>query len=225
MTLTRTPEPRPEDPYQEAIEYQSMDHEAVNRKFVQELLSGHVGPRVIDLGCGPAGIPIELCNQAENIDVLAIDEEAEMLDLAKREVDSAGLLERVMLAQGDANDIDWLDEEAADTVISNSLIHHLDNPANGLATAVRLVKAGGRIFIRDLARPETESEIEDLVTQYCGEESTFAQQLFRQSLHAALNLSEVQKICGGLGIDTKRVQMSSDRHWTIDWTKPESDQG
>ena len=71
MTLTRTPEPRPDDPYQEAIEYQSMDHEAVNRKFVQELLSGHVGPRVIDLGCGPAGIPIELCKQAKNIDILA----------------------------------------------------------------------------------------------------------------------------------------------------------
>jgi hypothetical protein len=59
-----------------------------------------------------------------------------------------------------------------------------------------------------------------LVSQHCGDETDRAQQLFRQSLHAALTLEEIQKMCGGLGIQPQHVQMSSDRHWTIDWTKP-----
>lgn len=220
MAVPRTPEPKPEDPYREAIEYQAMDHSIVNRRFVEELLMGEVGPRVIDLGCGPGGIPIELCMQSSSVEILAIDEEPEMLDLAKRDIDAAGFLERIMLAQGDASDLDWLDEDSADTIISNSLLHHLDFPEKGLATAVRLVKPGGRIFIRDLARPTQESEIEQLVAQYSGQESLQAQQLFRQSFHASLTIEEITTMCESLGISGEHVQMTSDRHWTINWIKP-----
>ncbi|MGB1926034.1 MAG: class I SAM-dependent methyltransferase [Rubripirellula sp.] len=220
MPIPRILEPPPEDPYLESVEYQRMDHGEVNRKFVQELLKGPTGPRVIDLGCGPAGIPIELCMQSNRVEILAIDEEPEMLDLAKRDIDAAGFLERIMLAQGDASDIDWLDEDTADTVISNSLIHHMEHPEQGLETAARLVKPQGRIFIRDLARPDSNSEIEDLVKQYCGHESEQAQQLFRQSFHASLTIDEVRNMCGVLGIQPHHVQMSSDRHWTIDWVNP-----
>lgn len=219
MTLPRTPEPKPEDPYLESVEYQAMDHSEVNRKFVQDLLKGPTGPRVIDLGCGPAGIPIELCLQSSTIEILAIDEEPEMLDLAKRDIDAAGFLERIMLAQGDASDIDWLDEDAADTIISNSLLHHMEKPHLGLETAVRLAKPSGRIFLRDLARPDTDIEVEQLVQQYCGRESQNAQQLFRQSLHASLTVEEVRDLCVALGIAPESVQMSSDRHWTVDWVK------
>ncbi len=199
-----------------------MNHESVNRRFVEELLAGPIGPRLIDLGCGPAGIPIELCRQVEEVEILAIDEEVEMLELAKREIDAAGLLERVMLAQGDACDLDWLDSEVADTVISNSLLHHLDTPSDGLTTAVTLTKPGGRIFIRDLARPTSTDEVEQLVSDYSGKESDEAQQLFRQSLHAALTIDEIREIGRGLGIQNDHVQMTSDRHWTIDWAKPQS---
>ena len=108
----------------------------------------------------------------------------------------------------------------ADTVISNSLLHHLEQPRVGLETAVRLTRNGGRIFIRDLARPKTEAEIEWMVQTYSGNETENGQQLFRQSLHAALTLNEIQIIARGLGIPEDHVQMSSDRHWTIDWCRP-----
>ena len=106
----------------------------------------------------------------------------------------------------------------ADTVISNSLLHHLDAPQLGLATAIRLIRPGGRLFLRDLARPENEQEVERLVACYSGQESAKAQQLLRQSLHAALTLEEIRTMAGGLGIQPEHVQMTSDRHWTIDWS-------
>lgn len=227
MNLPRTPESATLSPRDEAAEYQAMDHQEVNRRFVDELLQGPVGPRVIDLGCGPAGIAIELCNRLETVELLAVDAEVEMLEIAKCEIDIAGLLDQITLQHADVTAMDDFDDAMADTVISNSLLHHLDDPRKGLGTALRLVRPGGRVFIRDLYRPESADQIERIVCQYAAGESDNAKQLLRQSLHASLTLAEIQEIADafgaqGLGISGNHVQMTSDRHWTLDWSRPES---
>jgi ubiquinone/menaquinone biosynthesis C-methylase UbiE len=194
-----------------------MDHSRVNSAFVDDLIaSGNVGPQVIDLGCGPAMIPIELCKRDPTVLVMGIDAEVGMLEIAKLEVELAGMLDRVILRHADASAMDDFEEQMADTVISNSLIHHLEQPEAGLITCHRLLCDGGRLFVRDLARPDSEQQVERLVSMYAGEESPAAQQLFRQSLHAAITIDEVRVILGGLGISERHVQMTSDRHWTID---------
>ena len=209
------------DTAQEADEYESMDHSAVNELFIDDLISaGDVGPQVIDLGCGPASIPILLAQRLPEVQVMGVDSAVEMLEVAKREIDFAGLLDRVFLEHADAKTLEHFGDEIADTIISNSLLHHLENPTTALATAVRIVRSGGRLFFRDLARPNSEDQVESLVTQYTDQESPFAQQLFRQSLHAALTIDEIRTLAGGLGISAEQVQMTSDRHWTIDWTSP-----
>lgn len=218
MTLPRVLEPESMDSRAEAAEYEAMNHAEVNRQFVDDLLArGAVGRQVMDLGCGPAAIPIELCRRDESIIVLAIDSSIEMLEIAKREIDIAGLLDRVFLQDADAKSMDEFEDGMADTVLSNSLLHHLAEPHQGLTTAKRLLRENGRLFIRDLARPSTGDEVEQLVKTYAGSENEFAQQLFRQSLHAALTINEIRKIAGGLGIAANHVQMTSDRHWTLDW--------
>lgn len=220
--MRRTPEPPTFSPRQEAAEYFEMDHDEVNRQFVDDLRSaGPVGPQVFDLGCGPAGIPIELCRQMPEVQVLAIDAEIEMLEIAKREIDIAGLLDRITLEHADVDAMDEFEDSMADTVISNSLLHHLDQPETGLRTAVRILRSGGRLFIRDLYRPPSLEAVEELVGRYAGKENENAQQLFRQSLLAALTLDEIRQLAGGLGISPDHVQMTTDRHWTIDWQRPE----
>lgn len=221
MNLPRTPEPKTLSPLEEAVQYDAMDHQEVNLQFVEDLCAaGPVGPHVVDLGCGPAAIGIELCRKLPSIELLAIDGEVEMLEIAKREIDMAGMLDRIALDHADVCNMDHYQEGMADTVISNSLIHHLDQPLVGLQTAIRLLTPEGRLFIRDLCRPESEAEVERLVERYTGQENEVGQQLFRQSLHAALTLGEIQEICRGLGISTESVQMTSDRHWTIDGRRP-----
>ena len=142
-----------------------------------------------------------------------------MLEIAKREVDLAGLLDRIELHCVDASNMPEFEDGIADVVVSNSLMHHLDKPELGVATAVRLLREGGRLFLRDLFRPASADEVEALVKQYAGDENESAQQLFRQSFHAALTLEEIREIARGLNISSQHVQMSSDRHWTIDWLK------
>lgn len=220
MTIPRVPEPTTLSAVEEAQIYHKMDFATVNERFVADLASRTVGRQVIDLGCGPADIAIRLCRRIETAEVLGIDAEVEMLEIAKVEVDIAGFLDRITLHQADVATMFDYEDAMADTVISNSVIHHLDDPAAGLATAFRLVRPGGRIFIRDLARPKTSERVEDLVQLHAQNEEPAAQQLLRQSLHAALTLDEIQNLAGGLGIDATSVQMTSDRHWTLDGTRP-----
>jgi ubiquinone/menaquinone biosynthesis C-methylase UbiE len=198
-----------------------MDHAMVNRQFVDDLVADgkSVGPQVIDLGCGPAAIAIELCLRSDSIQVLAIDSEVEMLEIAKREIDIAGLLDQITLHHASVCAMEEYEDGMADTVISNSMLHHLDDPQRGLQTAVRLIRAGGRLFVRDLARPSSLEKTENLVSEYTGGENEIAQQLFRQSLLAAFTLDEIREIAGGFGISAADVQMTSDRHWTIDWCR------
>ena len=221
VSLPRILEPEPASPAHEANHYYSINLEQTNHRFVNELISaGPVGPRVIDLGCGPCGIAIELCTQKNDLEVLAIDLEVAMLEIAKREIDIAGLLEEITLHHADASVMEDYESETVDTIISNSLFHHLAEPESCLAAAHRLVKPNGRVFIRDLFRPESESEIESLLKIHVDGESDATKQLFRQSFLAALTLDEIREISGGFGIPAEHVQMTSDRHWTIDWRKP-----
>ncbi len=84
---------------------------------------------------------------------------------------------------------------------------------------LRLVSAEGTLFVRDLVRPESQAEIEHLVTTYAGSEPQFAQDLFAASLHAALTLDEVRAIVAALGMPGETVAMTSDRHWTWSWRR------
>ncbi|TWU59122.1 C-methyltransferase CouO [Rubripirellula tenax] len=239
MPTFRVPEPSPVNARDEAIEYHDMDHRSVNQQFVDDFLgrAGGVvqaaaihqtaavfssGPRVIDLGCGPAEIPILLCQSHPNVQVMAIDNEVEMLEIAKMEIDIAGMLDRIMLQHADVAKMDAYDDGMADGVISNSVLHHLDVPEQGLVTAMRLVRPGGCVFLRDLFRPDTEAEIEALVKVHSAGQSPAAEQLLRQSFWAALSMEEVREMTQGLGIEDPCVQITSDRHWTLDWSKPGS---
>lgn len=210
------------DTAKEAMEYRDMAHGQVNQLFVDDLIAGGaIGPRTLDLGTGPAAIPILICERLDDVEIMAVDSAVEMLEVAKIEIELAGMVGRISLQHADAKSLEGFEADSIDTVISNSLIHHLADPSLALAAAIQMVRPGGRLFFRDLARPDNDAKVESLVKEYTGDESEYAQQLFRQSLHAALTENEIQHLAGGFGIETENVQMTSDRHWTIDWLKPQ----
>lgn len=223
MPLERTLEPEVMDSQQEANEYNEMDHSQVNRQFVADLLAfaqAVVAPNedtklgdVLDLGTGTALIPIELCQQPIECRVMAIDMAASMLDLARYNVEAHGLIDRITLAQVDAKQMGYEDGKF-DTVISNSIIHHIPEPFVCLKEMVRVAEDQGILFIRDLMRPDDVDSLENLVQQYAGSETEYSQKLFRNSLHAALSLDEIRSMVVILGFDADSVEPTSDRHWT-----------
>lgn len=217
----RVLEPEVMDTYEAASEYDQMDHTIVNARFVDDLLAGGpIGSDVIDLGTGTALIPIELCNRNESVRVFAVDASIEMLDLARRRIEIAQHTDRIQLEHVDCKTLQGFQKDMFDLVISNSLLHHLPEPKSALQAAVRVLRPGGRLFIRDLARPTTLAEAETLVTTYAAHESESARAMLRDSLLAALSLEEIRQLVADLGFDRNSVTMTSDRHWTFDAALP-----
>jgi ubiquinone/menaquinone biosynthesis C-methylase UbiE len=234
--LERTLEPEVMDSVQDALEYNRMDHSAVNALFVDEFLQfltlhgkrlrtaddpsfddledkSEIIASLLDMGTGNALIPIELCKRDPEIRVMAIDMAASMLDVAIQNVDIAGFRNEIQLTQADAKDTGF-EDEMFDAVVSNSIIHHIPEPATAIAEMLRTTREGGVIFVRDLMRPESEAKVEELVQAYAGDESDYCRRLFGESLHASLSLEEMRNLIAEFDISPEKVSATSDRHWT-----------
>lgn len=219
MSLKRVLEPEVMDSVEEARDYDQMDHATVNDVFVADLLaSGEITGEVLDLGTGTAQIPVALCQQHDDCQVMAVDLAVHMLDLARYQIEVNGLVERIMLDHIDAKALPH-DSDRFDVVMSNSIVHHIPEPAGVLAEAIRVVRSGGRLFFRDLLRPESDESVQQLVSTYAGDANDHQRQMFDDSLRAALSLDEIQNLIAELGYNPEEVQATSDRHWTWSTTK------
>lgn len=224
--LSRVLEPEVMDSDEDAREYDSMDHAAVNAVFVANLVDamtdwslkrpvqkGESGLKVLDLGAGTGQIPIELCRRMPHISVVAVDAAASMLAVARKNVAAAGLSDRIKLVLADAKRLPFPDA-AFPVVISNSIVHHIAVPATVLAEAVRVAEPGALQFHRDLCRPADEAELARLVATYAGDATAYQKKLFSESLRAALSLEEIRALVVQMGFTSESVRMTSDRHWT-----------
>ncbi len=217
--LPRVLEPEVMSSDLEARDYDAMDHSAVNRVFVADFLAvwDGRGP-VLDVGTGPAQLPIELCRQHPAVHVTGVDLAEAMLEVARANVRRAGLQERLELRCCDAKRLPFTDGTFG-ALISNSIVHHIPEPTSVLAEMLRVVTPGGRLFVRDLLRPEDGGQLRRLVATYAGDANEHQQRMFAESLHAALTLEEIRGLVAGLGRAPDEVRQTTDRHWTWTTTK------
>src|SRR5262249_12656659 len=207
------------DTPEEARDYDTMDHAAVNRVFVADFLALWDGRNpVLDVGTGTAQIPVELCRQAPAL-VTAIDLAEEMLRLGRANVERAGFADRVRLERVDAKRLPY-DDGAFAAVVSNSIVHHIPDPSVVVGEMVRVCAPGGLLFVRDLLRPPDDATLAHLVEQHAAGANEHQRRLFADSLHAALSLDEVRALVTTQGFDPAGVRQPTDRHWT--WTARKS---
>jgi ubiquinone/menaquinone biosynthesis C-methylase UbiE len=212
--LPRILETEAMDTLAEAVDYDSMDHREVNRIFVADLLGAGPGEGwILDLGTGTAQIPVKLCRRHPQAKVLAIDMAEHMLRLARKNVERAGLGDRIRVERVDAKRLPYADGSFV-TVASNSIVHHIADPTEVLAEAWRVLAPGGLIFIRDLFRPDDEATVQHLVATYAAGANQHQKQMLADSFHAALTIKEVQRIVARFGVAPGTVRATSDRHWT-----------
>jgi ubiquinone/menaquinone biosynthesis C-methylase UbiE len=137
-----------------------------------------------------------------------------MLKIGEWNIAAAGLADRISLHWLDAKSMPFGDWEF-DAVISNSIVHHIPKPKCVLGEMERVLATGCVLFVRDLLRPPDEATLNHLVETYAGQENAHQQQLFRDSLHAALTLEEVGDLLTQHGMPADWARQTSDRHWTI----------
>ena len=228
VMLPRILEPEVMESCEEALDYDAMDHSEVNRIFVNDFLSAlqaaglwaeEMGNRsqqqtVLDVGTGTAQIPIELSRRSILCKITAIDYSAEMLKLAARNIASAGLEQNIVLERIDAKKLPY-NNASFDAVISNSIVHHIPQPAHAFREMIRVLSPGGVLFVRDLLRPHDGKTLDQLVAAYAGDANQHQQQMFRDSLNAALTLSEIRQLLNELDKPLEWVVQTTDRHWTV----------
>ena len=212
--LPRVLEPEVMDSADEARDYDAMDHSTVNRVFVADFLAVWDGRNpVLDVGAGTAQIPIELCRQSATAVVTAVDLAEHMLAVGRDNVRGAALQDRIRLECCDAKRLPYA-AGAFGAVISNSIVHHIPEPAAVLAEMVRVAAPGGLLFVRDLLRPDDEPTLRRLVELYATGANAHQRQMFADSLHAALTLTEIRNLVSAIGLDSAGVSQTTDRHWT-----------
>ena len=219
--LNRQLEPEVMDTDDDAEAYDTMDHAAVNRCFVDDLVQrlnhesnrGCDRLRVLDLGTGTAQQPIVLCDRHPSMQLVAVDAADAMLRIARQNLQRADCQQRVALVRCDAKQLPFADH-SFDAVISNSIVHHIPDPLVVFGEAVRATRPGGTLFFRDLLRPPTAEILDSLVAKYTAGETDQQQQLFADSLRAALTIQEVVDIVASFGCSPETVRQTSDRHWT-----------
>jgi ubiquinone/menaquinone biosynthesis C-methylase UbiE len=203
----------------EAKDYDLMNHGEVNARFVSDLLALPVDcARTLDVGTGTALIPVELCRRESRARVLAVDMAWHMLRLGAARIEHAALSGVIALERRDAKALGFRPGSFT-CVMSNSLLHHLADPAVAILEMANALAPSGWLFLRDLVRPASDAEVDELVKRHAADQNARQRALFEASLRAALSLSEVAEAASGAGIGPDATRKTSDRHWTLAWNK------
>ena len=214
--MDRILEPEVMDSFEDAEAYDAMDHTEVNIAFVERVLELGAGEgRFLDVGTGPAAIPIMLAQRLPAVEVIGIDLSPNMLELGDFHITEAGLTDRITLAQADAKDLPY-PSQFFDAVLSNSMIHHIPDPLPMLREVSRVIRSDGLILIRDLIRPKTTEAALGLVEQHASGATPYQKKLFYDSYLAAFTISEVEDMLVQVNLPGTVVVRSSDRHWSIE---------
>jgi len=126
------------------------------RRIIYGALPAEMRGQAIDLGCGPGQLVIDLAQRYPVLHVTGLDLSAEMLDLARRNADEAGVGDRIEFKAGNAEDMPFPDGHF-DLVVSTLSLHHWTDPVTVLNEVARVTRPGGHYRIydlrRDVARP------------------------------------------------------------------------
>jgi ubiquinone/menaquinone biosynthesis C-methylase UbiE len=215
--MQRTPEPELMDLPEEAEAYANSDSSHILQSFADRLFE-FVGDRehlnVVDLGTGPGSIPILIAKAKPTWQITAVDNADAMLAIARTDVDAAKLGDRVKLHQADVK-TSGLSAHSFDLVICSSVLHHMPEPLPLWREMKRLVKPSGQIFVRDLRRPASIHDVQQIVYSYAGDEPEVLQQAYHRSLLAAFTVDEVRQQLKATGLASLAVQEVSDRYLDV----------
>ncbi|EAU73924.1 trans-aconitate 2-methyltransferase [Synechococcus sp. RS9916] len=216
--MKRIPEPELMNGQEQALAYASADFSAGDQALidrVQALFPAGLGERIADLGCGPGNISFRLARHFLAADVVGFDGASVMLALAEEaRAECSDLCARVNFRQVVLPDCS-LDRDYS-AVISNSLLHHLHDPAVLWQSVRALGMPGAVIYIKDLRRPVSEEDVHALKDRYLRDAPDVLQRDYVASLHAAFTVEEVaeQLVNAGLA-DQLSVASVDDRYLEV----------
>jgi len=206
------------DEAEQSLAYAEADFSEPHNRFIalfhQAFAYSPVAGTVLDLGCGPADVILRFARAHPDCRIDGVDGATSMLALGRSQVEAAGLSHRIRLIEGYLPGAE-LPLPRYDTIISNSLLHHLAEPSVLWQSIRQYGSPGAAVFVMDLRRPENQQDLDTLVRQHAAGESEILQRDFRLSLHAAYRPEEIRQQLQQAGLDGLTVSASGDRHLIV----------
>ncbi len=102
---------------------------------------------LLDVGCGPGTVSLDLGKWVPASRVTGIDIAVEVIDIARKKQRESGLA-NVEFEVGDVYDLTFGDE-SFDVVYAHQVLQHLSNPIDALSEMRRVLREGGLLAVRD----------------------------------------------------------------------------
>lgn len=222
--VERVLEPQLMEENEQARAYAYADFSEAHNAFVARLkdtfAEEDMGRYVLDLGCGPGDVSIRFARAYPSCIVHGVDGSAAMLKYGDSLLEAApDVRHRVELVRGMLPDA-ALPRDEYDSIISNSLLHHLPDPQVMWRSVTRYARQGAPISIMDLTRPASEQETRGLVETYSSEEPKVLQRDFYNSLLAAFTIDEIKEQLSAADLGGLAIEQISDRHVVISGRRP-----
>jgi cyclopropane fatty-acyl-phospholipid synthase-like methyltransferase len=173
------------------------------------------GQHIIDAGCGVCGPASFFASQLPNLQIEACTISNVQAEKAKAKIAERRLENQVRVTLGDYHFLsDLLPEASFDRVIFLESFGHSKDKPLAIESAKKMLKPGGKIYIKDLFIRESEDEWEQLrINQIC-------EQINKAYEYEVGNLYQVVSALRKKGfiihfIRTPQVEMSAFEHLTI----------
>jgi ubiquinone/menaquinone biosynthesis C-methylase UbiE len=109
----------------------------------------HLSPEMslLDVGCGPGTVTLDLANWMPNGHVTGIDLSPDVIDIARAAQRTSGAT-NVTFNEGDVYNLAY-DDESFDVVYAHQVLQHLSDPVKALGQMRRVVRTGGIVALRE----------------------------------------------------------------------------
>jgi ubiquinone/menaquinone biosynthesis C-methylase UbiE len=213
--MDRILEPEIMDGVAEVRAYAAADFSDSNQWYVNHLIAEFPSKlaSIVDLGCGPADVPVRIARAIHDAHITAVDGSGEMLKIARAAIAAARLEARVQVHQGLLPGL-ALPDQTFDAVLCKDMLHHLHDPQVLWNEARRLARPGAAIYVMDLLRPNTPEEARAIVERVSANEHPILKEDFYNSLCAAFTVDEVREQLRVAGLPLE-VEQVTDRHMRV----------
>jgi SAM-dependent methyltransferase len=129
----------------------AMPEERIKRRLT-ERANPVDASRILDVGCGTGTLAIMLKRAAPGAEVIGLDADPEILEIAGEKCKREGVA--VRFVHGFSTALPF-EDKSLDRVLSTLFFHHLDGDAkrDTAAEIARVLKPGGELHVADIGRP------------------------------------------------------------------------
>lgn len=125
-----------------------------------ERITSHLDRGIfLDIGTGPAYLPIEIVKRSKDIRIDGIDLTKKMIKIAEKNVKESGFTHRINCFVADGNRLNGFKDNYYDMVISTGALHSWKNPVRVIDECYRVLKPGRESWIFDPAEVGSEEKV------------------------------------------------------------------